>query len=86
MDAVFDLIPALFILTRSLSRCAYQKKEIDHSEVIDPHSVLSDDEVKDLKEIFELFDEDGRFGNLKSVAHYCLSLCANTTERGDMSG
>ena len=34
-----------------------------HTQVIDPHTILSADEIKDLKEVFELFDED-RSGNI----------------------
>jgi Ca2+-binding EF-hand superfamily protein len=37
---------------------AAKKQTHDPNEVIDPHSVLSEDEIKDMKEIFELFDED----------------------------
>ena len=33
---------------------------MDDKEVIDPHTILSEEEIKDLKGIFELFDEERR--------------------------
>jgi hypothetical protein len=43
-----------------------------HTQVIDPHTILSADEVKDLKEVFELFDED-RSGNIDMEELGCVA-------------
>ena len=40
--------------------------------MIDPHTILSADEVKDLKEVFELFDED-RSGNIDMEELGCVA-------------
>lgn len=34
------------------------KKAADPNEKVDPHAILSEQEIKEMKEIFELFDED----------------------------
>ena len=50
---------------------------MDDKEVIDPHTILSEEEIKDLKGIFELFDEDRRseFGkNCPRFAPYLLAM------------
>ena len=55
--------------------CIRKKKAVDDKEVIDPHTILSEEEIKDLKGIFELFDEDRRSEIRKDLPAFCSFVC-----------